>query len=316
MIQVEDLKIHYGEFVAVDNLSFSVKKGSVFGLIGPNGAGKTTTIKAIATLIEPTYGEIKLGDTSVLHEPEEARSMLGYMPDFPPVYDDLRVEEFCDLFAHAYGQSATERKEKVDLALAQTDLTDKRRDLCKSLSRGMKQRALLAKTLVHDPSVMLLDEPGANLDPKARIDMRNLLRKLADQGKTILVSSHVLTELEDLCDEIGIMRNGKMVVCGSLEEITQSKHTQRTLEIELLKSFPELTQWVEQHATLSGLKETNESKTHFQIIHSGSREEVPEILSQMIGLGVEVTSFTTRKSKVEDLFLEIESGSSSFDQDS
>jgi ABC-2 type transport system ATP-binding protein len=316
MIQVEDLKIHYGEFVAVDNLSFSVKKGSVFGLIGPNGAGKTTTIKAIATLIEPTYGEIKLGDTSVLHEPEEARSMLGYMPDFPPVYDDLRVEEFCDLFAHAYGQSATERKEKVDLALAQTDLTDKRRDLCKSLSRGMKQRALLAKTLVHDPSVMLLDEPGANLDPKARIDMRNLLRKLADQGKTILVSSHVLTELEDLCDEIGIMRNGKMVVCGSLEEITQSKHTQRTLDIELLKSFPELPQWVEQHATLSGLKETNESKTHFQIIHSGSREEVPEILSQMIGLGVEVTSFTTRKSKVEDLFLEIESGSSSFDQDS
>ena len=316
MIQVEDLKIHYGEFVAVDNLSFSVKKGSVFGLIGPNGAGKTTTIKAIATLIEPTYGEIKLGDTSVLHEPEEARSMLGYMPDFPPVYDDLRVEEFCDLFAHAYGQSATERKKKVDLALAQTDLADKRRDLCKSLSRGMKQRALLAKTLVHDPSVMLLDEPGANLDPKARIDMRNLLRKLADQGKTILVSSHVLTELEDLCDEIGIMRNGKMVVSGSLEEITQSKHTQRTLEIELLKSFPELPQWVEQHATLSGLKETNESKTHFQIIHSGSREEVPEILSQMIGLGVEVTSFTTRKSKVEDLFLEIESGSSSFDQDS
>ena len=316
MIQVEDLKIHYGEFVAVDNLSFSVKKGSVFGLIGPNGAGKTTTIKAIATLIEPTYGEIKLGDTSVLHEPEEARSMLGYMPDFPPVYDDLRVEEFCDLFAHAYGQSATERKEKVDLALAQTDLTDKRKDLCKSLSRGMKQRALLAKTLVHDPSVMLLDEPGANLDPKARIDMRNLLRKLADQGKTILVSSHVLTELEDLCDEIGIMRNGKMVVSGSLEEITQSKHTQRTLEIELLKSFPELPQWVEQHSTLSGLKETNESKTHFQIIHSGSREEVPEILSQMIGLGVEVTSFTTRKSKVEDLFLEIESGSSSFDQDS
>lgn len=316
MIQVEDLKIHYGEFVAVDNLSFSVKKGSVFGLIGPNGAGKTTTIKAIATLIEPTYGEIKLGDTSVLHEPEEARSMLGYMPDFPPVYDDLRVEEFCDLFAHAYGQSASERKEKVDLALAQTDLTDKRKDLCKSLSRGMKQRALLAKTLVHDPSVMLLDEPGANLDPKARIDMRNLLRKLADQGKTILVSSHVLTELEDLCDEIGIMRNGKMVVSGSLEEITQSKHTQRTLEIELLKSFPELPQWVEQHATLSGLKETNESKTHFQIIHSGSREEVPEILSHMVGLGVEVTSFTTRKSKVEDLFLEIESGSSSFDQDS
>ncbi len=315
MIHVEDLKIHYGEFVAVDNLSFTVKKGSIFGLIGPNGAGKTTTIKAMATLIQPTYGEIKLGNTSVLHQPEEARRMLGYMPDFPPVYDDLRVEEFCDLFAHAYGQSATERKENIDFALARTDLTDKRRDLCKSLSRGMKQRALLAKTLVHDPSVMLLDEPGANLDPKARIDLRNLLRKLADGGKTILVSSHVLTELEDLCDEIGIMRNGKMIVCGSVEEISQNKNSQRTLEIEVIKPFPQLPEWIERHPFLSGLKEINESKTRFQIIHSGSREEVPVLLSQMIELGVEITSFSTRKSKVEDLFLEIESGSSPFDQD-
>ncbi len=315
MIHVEDLKIHYGEFVAVDNLSFTVKKGSIFGLIGPNGAGKTTTIKAMATLIQPTYGEIKLGDTSVLHQPEEARRMLGYMPDFPPVYDDLRVEEFCDLFAHAYGQSTTERKENIDFALARTDLTDKRRDLCKSLSRGMKQRALLAKTLVHDPSVMLLDEPGANLDPVARIDLRNLLRKLAGGGKTILVSSHVLTELEDLCDEIGIMRNGKMIVYGSVEEISQNKNSQRTLEIEIIKPFPQLPEWIERHPSLSGLKEINESKTLFQIIHSGSREEVPVLLSQMIELGVEITSFSTRKSKVEDLFLEIESGSSSFDQE-
>jgi ABC-2 type transport system ATP-binding protein len=144
--------------------------------------------------------------------------------------------------------------------------------------------------------------------------MRNLLRKLADQGKTILISSHVLTELEDLCDEIGIMRNGKMVVCGSLEEITQSKETQRRLEIETLKPTPQFVEWVEQHPTLSDFKEINESKTRIQIIHSGNREEIPKILSQMIGLGVEVTSFTTRKSKVEDLFLEIESGSSSFDQ--
>ena len=142
----------------------------------------------------------------------------------------------------------------------------------------MKQRALLAKTLVHDPSVMLLDEPGANLDPKARIDMRNLLRKLADQGKTILVSSHVLTELEDLCDEIGIMRNGKMVVCGSLEEITQSKETQRRLEIETLNPYPKFAEWVEQHPTLSDFQEINESKTRIQIIHSGNREEIPKIL--------------------------------------
>ncbi|MBT3668202.1 MAG: ABC transporter ATP-binding protein [Opitutae bacterium] len=314
MINVKDLKIHYGEFVAVDNLSFSVKPGTVFGLIGPNGAGKTTTIKAIATLIEPTYGEIMLGETSVLHQPEHARRVLGYMPDFPPVYDDLRVEEFCDLFAHAYGQSIVERKERVEKALAQTELTDKRRELCKSLSRGMKQRALLAKTLVHDPSVMLLDEPGANLDPKARIDMRNLLRKLADEGKTILVSSHVLTELQDLCDEIGIMRDGKMVVSGSIEEITQRKNSTRTLEVELLETSPNFAEWVNQWSTLSELKQTQELKGQFEITHSGDRKEIPEILSQMIDDGLKVTSFTTRKSKVEDLFLEIESGTSEFDQ--
>lgn len=314
MINVQDLKIHYGEFVAVDNLSFSVKPGTVFGLIGPNGAGKTTTIKAIATLIEPTYGEIMLGETSVLHQPEQARRMLGYMPDFPPVYDDLRVEEFCDLFAHAYGQSDDQRKENVEKALAQTELTSKRKELCKSLSRGMKQRALLAKTLVHDPSVMLLDEPGANLDPKARIDMRILLRKLADEGKTILVSSHVLTELQDLCDEIGIMRNGKMVVSGTIEEITQRKQSSRTLEVELFEISPDLSEFVEQWPTLSELRQTHESKAQFQITHSGDRKEITEILSQMITSGVKITSFTTRKSKVEDLFLEIESGSSEFDQ--
>ena len=220
MIQVKDLKIHYGEFVAVNNLSFSVKKGTIYGLIGPNGAGKTTTIKAIATLLEPTYGEIIIEGISVLHEPEKARCILGYMPDFPPVYDDLRVEEFCDLFAKAYGQTKSVRKQKVENALTKTDLIDKRKDFCRSLSRGMKQRALLAKTLVHDPTIMLLDEPGANLDPKARIEMRNLLHKLADDGKTILISSHVLSELQDLCDEIGIMKNGEMVVTGSIEKIT------------------------------------------------------------------------------------------------
>mgnify|MGYP005628712131 FL=1 len=314
MIQVQDLKIHYGDFVAVDNLSFSVKPGTVFGLIGPNGAGKTTTIKAIATLIEPTYGEIMLGETSVLHHPEQARRMLGYMPDFPPVYDDLRVEEFCDLFAHAYGQSVIERKKKVEKALTQTELTSKRRELCKSLSRGMKQRALLAKTLVHDPSVMLLDEPGANLDPKARIDMRKLLRKLADEGKTILVSSHVLTELQDLCDEIGIMRNGKMVVSGSIEEITQRKQSTRTLEVELLEKSPKLIGFVNLCSTLSDLKQTHEAKAQFEIIHSGDRSEIPKILSGMVQHGLQVSSFSTRKSKVEDLFLEIESGSSEFDQ--
>ena len=307
MIQVQDLKIHYGEFVAVNNLSFSVKKGTIFGLIGPNGAGKTTTIKAMATLLEPTYGEILIGDTSVLHEPEKARRMLGYMPDFPPVYDDLRVEEFCDLFAQAYGQTKSQSKQKVEDALARTDLLDKRKEFCRSLSRGMKQRALLAKTIVHDPTIMLLDEPGANLDPKARIEMRNLLRELAKDGKTILISSHVLTELQDLCDEIGIMKDGEMVVTGSIEEITQDRNSSKIIEIELIQASSRLEEIANEWATISDFTTLNEASTLFEISHSGDRHDLSKFLAKLVEENLEVVSFSARKSKVEDLFMEIDS---------
>ena len=315
MIKVQDLKIHYGEFVAVNNLSFSVKQGSIFGLIGPNGAGKTTTIKAMATLLEPTYGEIFIDQTSVLHEPEKARRMLGYMPDFPPVYDDLRVEEFCDLFAHAYGQSHSQRKQNVEQALVKTDLIEKRKDFCKSLSRGMKQRALLAKTLVHDPSVMLLDEPGANLDPKARIEMRNLLRELANNGKTIIVSSHVLTELQDLCDEIGMMKNGEMIVCGSIDEITQNRNSSKLIEIELLKSSVLLEKIINEWSSISEFKSLNESSTLFEISHSGDAFDLSKFLAKLVNEKIEVVSFSAKKSKVEDLFMEIDSSNQKNTQD-
>ena len=315
MIKVQDLKIHYGEFVAVNNLSFSVKQGSIFGLIGPNGAGKTTTIKAMATLLEPTYGEILIDQTSVLHEPEKARRMLGYMPDFPPVYDDLRVEEFCDLFAHAYGQSHSQRKQNVEQALVKTDLIEKRKDFCKSLSRGMKQRALLAKTLVHDPSVMLLDEPGANLDPKARIEMRNLLRELANNGKTIIVSSHVLTELQDLCDEIGMMKNGEMIVCGSIDEITQNRNSSKLIEIELLKSSVLLEKIINEWSSISEFKSLNESSTLFEISHSGDAFDLSKFLEKLVNEKIEVVSFSAKKSKVEDLFMEIDSSNQKNTQD-
>ena len=315
MIKVQDLKIHYGEFVAVNNLSFSVKQGSIFGLIGPNGAGKTTTIKAMATLLEPTYGEILIDQTSVLHEPEKARRMLGYMPDFPPVYDDLRVEEFCDLFAHAYGQSHSQRKQNVEQALVKTDLIEKRKDFCKSLSRGMKQRALLAKTLVHDPSVMLLDEPGANLDPKARIEMRNLLRELANNGKTIIVSSHVLTELQDLCDQIGMMKNGEMIVCGSIDEITQNRNSSKLIEIELLKSSVLLEKIINEWSSISEFKSLNESSTLFEISHSGDAFDLSKFLAKLVNEKIEIVSFSAKKSKVEDLFMEIDSSNQKNTQD-
>ena len=311
MIEVRDLKVYYGDNVAVDGLSFEVKKGEVYGLIGPNGAGKTTTIKAIATLLEPTYGEILVDGISALHEPENVRGMLGYMPDFPPVYDDLRVDEFVELFASAYGATLEKRNTEVDRCLVATNLEDKRKVLCKTLSRGMKQRALLAKTLVHDPPVLLLDEPAANLDPKARIDLRNLLKSLAKDGKTILVSSHVLTELQDLCDSIGIMREGKMVVNGNLQEVVERATLTKTILMELLHPFPRTHGFLIAHPSAHFTGEVDESPTLIEFTFDGDNEEVANLLRALVELGAPVKSFHERKADVESLFLAVEAGEQS-----
>ena len=310
MIEVRDLKVHYGDTVAVDGISFEVKTGEVYGLIGPNGAGKTTTIKAIATLLEPTYGEILANGVSVLHEPEKVRGCLGYMPDFPPVYEDLRVGEFVELFAAAYGMPEAEGRTEVDRCLAVTNLSDKRDILCKTLSRGMKQRALLAKTLVHDPPILLLDEPAANLDPKARIDLRNLLKQLAKDGKTILVSSHVLVELQDLCDSIGIMRRGKLVIDGKLEEVVEQATPSQTkkLQLELLHSFPTAHAIILKNPKAHLPEDVEASATRLEINFDGDESEVAALLRVLVEAGAPLTSFHQQKADVEKLFLAVEAG--------
>jgi len=308
MIEVRDLKVDYGDTVAVENLSFTAKASEVYGLIGPNGAGKTTTIKAIATLLEPTYGEILVNGVSALHEPEKVRGMLGYMPDFPPVYDDLRVDEFVELFAAAYGLPTEKRRSEVDRCLEITDLGDKRDALCKTLSRGMKQRALLAKTLVHDPPVLLLDEPAANLDPKARIKLRNLLKELAANGKAILVSSHVLSELQDLCDSIGIMRQGNMVISGNLDEVADKARSSRTIRVDLVRPFPAAHALIQEHPLAQLASEVEDGTTQLEIAFDGGEEEVAALLKAFVVAGAPVKSFHQRKADVEELFLAVEEG--------
>ncbi len=308
MIEVRDLKVDYGDTVAVENLSFTAKASEVYGLIGPNGAGKTTTIKAIATLLEPTYGEILVNGVSALHEPEKVRGMLGYMPDFPPVYDDLRVDEFVELFAAAYGLPTEKRRSEVDRCLEITDLGDKRDALCKTLSRGMKQRALLAKTLVHDPPVLLLDEPAANLDPKARIKLRNLLKELAANGKAILVSSHVLSELQDLCDSIGIMRQGNMVISGNLDEVADKARSSRTIRVDLVRPFPAAHALIQEHPLAQLASEVEDGTTQLEIAFDGGEEEVAALLKAFVVSGAPVKSFHQRKADVEELFLAVEEG--------
>jgi len=307
MIEVSELKIHYGDCVAVNQLSFSVQPGSIFGLIGPNGAGKTSAIKAIATLLEPTYGEILVQGVSVLHQPEKARGFLGYMPDFPPVYEGLKIWEFCDLFAEAYGLHGEQKKAQVLHALHATGLQEHMHALCHTLSRGMRQRALLAKTLVHQPSVLLLDEPAANLDPKSRIDLRNILKSLARDGKTILLSSHVLSEIEDTCDTLGFMQKGKMVLSGTLDEISQARQKQNFLKIRLTKPFPPLEKIISSIPLLSQFEDTGGNGTEVRACMDGGEKEASEVLTRLVEAGVPVSGFAIEKPRIEDLFLELES---------
>ena len=204
-IKMVDLRVDYGDFAAVDSLSLSVPFGEVFGLVGPNGAGKTSSFKVLATLMEPTFGEVFLCGIDIALQPEKARRVLGYMPDLAPVPSDLKCWEFLDLYAAAHGLEEQERHDRITECLQKVDLEDKRQAICSTLSRGMKQRLVLAKTLLHRPKVMLLDEPASGMDPVSRVALRRILKELAAEGTTVIVSSHILSELSDMCTSIGFM---------------------------------------------------------------------------------------------------------------
>ena len=219
MIETIDLTKKYGDFVALDSLDLKLERGDLFGFIGPNGAGKTTTIRILATLLAPTWGEAYVCGYSVHTHPREIRRAIGYMPDIFGVYDDMRVGEYLEFFAAAYRIDGPARRQVAERSLDLVDLGSKRDELVTSLSRGMTQRLGLARVLLHDPEVLLLDEPASGLDPRARIEMRNLLKRLQGMGKTILVSSHILPELADICNRVGIIEYGRLLACGGVQEL-------------------------------------------------------------------------------------------------
>src|SRR4028119_2028071 len=253
MIQIKDVTKTYRDLTAVRDLNLTIEKGDVFGFIGPNGAGKTTTIKILATLLEPSTGQAYVDGVDVVRNPLEVRRLIGYMPDFFGVYDDVKVWEYLDFFAAAYKIPANKRKGIIDDVLELTDLTEKREAYVESLSRGMKQRLCLAKTLVHDPKVLLLDEPASGLDPRARIEFRALLKELQEMGKTIFVSSHILPELADFCNVVGIMERGNLIVSVRVDDIVQKLEGGIVLDVrmtgesengeraqQLLQGYPEI----------------------------------------------------------------------------
>src|SRR5438132_6468007 len=234
MIEVIHFTKQYGDFVAVDDLNFSIGQGEIFGFIGPNGAGKSTTIRFLATLLRPTSGEGRIVGHSVVSDPMAVRRVIGFMPDDFGVYDGMKVWEFLDFFAVAYAIPRSHRRKIIGQVLELLDLTHKRDDYVNGLSKGMKQRLCLAKTLVHDPPVLILDEPASGLDPRARLEVKALLKELRTMGKTILISSHILTELADCCTSIGIIERGELLMHGPIDEVYRRIKGNRLIEIKFM----------------------------------------------------------------------------------
>src|SRR5215510_5358294 len=234
MIELRNFTKVYGEFVAVSNLNLKIGAGEMFGFIGPNGAGKSTTIRFLATLLRATAGEGVVNGHSVTRDPIGVRKSVGYMPDNFGVYDGMKVWEFLDFFAVAYQIPRSRRKEVLTDVLELLDLTHKREDYVNGLSRGMKQRLCLAKTLVHDPPVLILDEPSSGLDPRARLEVKALLKELRRMGKTILISSHILSELADCCTSIGIIERGQLLLHGPIDDVYRRLHRNRLIEIRFM----------------------------------------------------------------------------------
>jgi ABC-2 type transport system ATP-binding protein len=305
MIKVEHVSKYYKDFPAVLDVSFEIGKGEVFGFIGPNGAGKTTTIKMLSTLMLPTEGKLSVGGFDVVSEPHEVRRLIGYMPDSFGVYDDLLVWEYLDYFASLYKLSPAGRKTAIKDVLELTDLTVKRRSQVMSLSRGMKQRLCLAKTLLHDPAVLMLDEPASGLDPHARIEIRELIRELCRMGKTVLVSSHILTELADFCTSIGIIEAGRLLAAGRIDEITARLAGNVVVDITV-KGDPLVV--LEVLAERPDVKRTTSDGRVIRVEYGGEADNLDELLEYLVGRGVRVLGFTRTEANLEDIFLKVTRG--------
>jgi ABC-2 type transport system ATP-binding protein len=302
MIRVRDLRVDYDDVCAVRDVSLEVKPGEVCGLIGPNGAGKTSTMRAMIGLIEPTYGEIELAGIDMRDRPRDAFRAFGFMPDFPPMYDDLKCWEFLDLFAASYFVPRSQRRDVIDRHLALVGLTEKRDAMVVTLSRGMRQRLMLAKTLIPEPQILFLDEPASGLDPQGRIDLKNILRDLGAAGRTVLISSHILAEMTEFCTSIAVMERGRLVVNGTIDEVRARLSAGLVLTVELAGGEGEFLRHLESDPLVGGFERQNGA---FRVTYRGDREQAADLLTALVGAGVKVAAFAPHKEGLEELFQKI-----------
>jgi ABC-2 type transport system ATP-binding protein len=312
IIETKDLHKKYGKFEAVNGLSLEVPAGSIYGFVGPNGAGKTTTMRMLTTLTRPTTGQAWVAGHSVTQEPRAVRRAIGYMPDEFGVYDDMRVWEYLDFFAACYDIPENNRRRLIDDLLELVDLTHRRDDMVDKLSRGMKQRLSLARTLAHDPSILILDEPASGLDPRARVEIRELLVELSKMGKTIFFSSHILADVSEICTHIGIIEAGQMVAQGSMQDMRSQLMPHREIMVtvrddETAQKVKSLVGGIPEVVNVE-VMEPKAGRSRVRIDFTGDDDGVAAINQKLISENVAILGFTEETKDLEAMFMRVTKG--------
>ena len=313
-IRLENVSRVFGSTRAVDRLSFSVHRGEVFGFIGPNGAGKTTSMRILSTLELPTRGNAWVDGFSVVDDPDRVRKRLGWMPDGFGTYSFVNCEEYLDFFARAYGLKANDRRNALKRVMSFTQLDSMANKPIRGLSKGMKQRLCLGRTLIHDPSVLILDEPAAGLDPRARIELREMITALAAEGKTLLVSSHILTELAEMVDRVGIIEQGQLLAVGTVDEILNqpsvnidgtAEQTKSRVQLQLLESDPRVETLLQQNEWVSEVRVIGRE---IKFLFAGDLEQQAELLKNLVNNECRIVEFASQRKSLEDAFLSVTRG--------
>jgi len=312
VIEIEDLTKCYNRHAAVDRLNLVVDAGEIFGFVGPNGAGKTSTLRIMATLLQPTQGDVRLAGYSIRSAPEDVRRVIGYMPDFFGVYSDMSVVEYLDFFSACYHIPEAGRRGLIDDLMELVDLTGRRDDRVDRLSRGMQQRLALARALIHDPQVLVLDEPASGLDPRARVEVRELLLELARMGKTIFFSTHILADVAEICTRVGIIEAGQLVAVGTLRELRQGLLSQRRIHVVVLDRAEEARAHVSDLPGVSAVEVETDvdhpGQSRIEIEFTGDNAALSAMLSGLVAQGLPVIHFSEDSRDLEDVFMRLTKG--------
>lgn len=305
MLYINDLTKNYGSFTAVNHLSLHIPEGDLFGFVGPNGAGKTTTIRIVCGLLRASSGSVRIGGTAAAVGSKTMKRMIGYVPDFFGVYDNLKVREYMDMYGSMYGMDSRDIAKLTDDLLELVNLSDKKEEYVDTLSRGMKQRLCVARALLHNPKLLILDEPSSGLDPRARVEMKELLKNLHSMGKTIVISSHILSELSEMCNSIGIMNRGQLITAGRIEDIMQQISGGKRMHIQVASGMESAVRILKEQA---GIRIESVRENEIIMLFNGSDEEISALIGLMIQNQVVLTGFYREEGSLESLFMQLTGG--------